>query len=85
MSFLGLVGALGIIITLHRHSLNQGCCISFSPAFQFLDHYGGPQRWDVCYNMVVLRSISYGIDVHNAATPQDKEKKVRGAVFFPCS
>ncbi|KAH6554962.1 hypothetical protein KP509_1Z293500 [Ceratopteris richardii] len=35
-----------------------------------LDNYRGAQRWHICFNFVMLRMISFGIDYHWACSSQ---------------
>ncbi|XP_073099286.1 membrane-bound O-acyltransferase gup1 isoform X2 [Elaeis guineensis] len=48
----------------------------FGGCLAFLDNYRGTFRWHICFNLVVLRMISYGCDYHwsNKLTHFDQKK-----------
>ncbi|GAU14815.1 hypothetical protein TSUD_50270 [Trifolium subterraneum] len=48
----------------------------FGQQWRFLDNYRGSFRWHICFNFVVLRMISFGLDYHwtNQDSHFDQEK-----------
>lgn len=48
----------------------------FGQQWAFLDNYRGSFRWHICFNFVVLRMISFGLDYHwaNQDSHFDQEK-----------
>lgn len=51
------------LLALFAVRLSNGFMISSAlPALRFLNTYRGIMRWDICFNISVLRMISYGID-----------------------
>uniref|UniRef100_A0A061RJP2 Membrane-bound o-acyltransferase-like isoform x1 n=2 Tax=Tetraselmis sp. GSL018 TaxID=582737 RepID=A0A061RJP2_9CHLO len=57
---------------------------SISPLLSGLDRYSGAQQWHICYNLVLLRGISFGLDLISAAQGSSKSsaesKKTRKGV-----
>ncbi|KAK4263818.1 hypothetical protein QN277_029185 [Acacia crassicarpa] len=49
---------------------------TFGKQLAFLDNYRGTFRWHICFNFVVLRMISFGLDYHwlNQESRIDQEK-----------
>ncbi|XP_072952067.1 membrane-bound O-acyltransferase gup1 [Typha angustifolia] len=52
---------------------------SFGKHFAFLDNHRGTFRWHICFNLVVLRMISFGCDYHWSFEVRhfDKEKHMQ--------
>ncbi len=42
-----------------------------SPQLAFLDHFRGPLRWHISYNLLMLRMISFAMDWHWARLEKD--------------
>ncbi|CAI9101405.1 OLC1v1038720C1 [Oldenlandia corymbosa var. corymbosa] len=48
---------------------------SFGQQMAFLDYFRGTFRWQICFNFVVLRMISYGYDYHWAEKHSQLDQK----------
>ncbi|RWW79421.1 hypothetical protein BHE74_00012294 [Ensete ventricosum] len=62
--YLGMLWVFNLAILIVNR-IYEGYSFSlFGQQLEFLDNYRGTFRWHICFNLVILRMISYGCDYH---------------------
>lgn len=59
-----IIWAYNIVVLVCNRLYSGYSFSSFGQNFAFLDNYRGTFRWHICFNFVMLRMLSFGLDYH---------------------
>ncbi|XP_074571099.1 membrane-bound O-acyltransferase gup1 [Curcuma longa] len=77
--YLGILWLLNLSILILNRVFDGYSFSLFGQQLAFLDNYRGIFRWHICFNLVILRIISFGCDYHwSYKNPQFDQEKHRG-------
>ncbi|CAL9098871.1 unnamed protein product [Musa textilis] len=62
--YLGMLWVFNLAILIVNRIFEGYSFSLFGQQLAFLDNYRGTFRWHICFNLVILRMISYGCDYH---------------------
>lgn len=67
---------LGNVLLLLSARIGEGFRFAaINDALAHLDMHRGVMRWDICFNMCILRMLSYGLDLHRHRQSADTHKR----------
>ncbi|XP_078431508.1 MBOAT (membrane bound O-acyl transferase) family protein [Wolffia australiana] len=84
--FLSIIWSFNVAILMLTRIYEGYAFSSLGSSLAFLDSYRGTFRWQICFNLVTLRMISFGCDYHWACTDsvirqKDKSINIDGYSF----